>query len=181
MTHHLGGPSPTADRPGPATTPTGPVAPDAEPASGAGPNCLAQTAGAFTRVLRFEPGGGDHEHGRGPYGGQGLALRFVLVGELGAVQFLVTTGWEPGEYAGRPGYPFPSSFGFHWRLNPSEPGAPDSWLRQPECDWFDGGCYFAGSGLALQGVLEQFVSAGADAVWAALEEHYDTVAGWAEQ
>ena len=105
------------------------------------------------RVLHFEPGfdcirfeckhgskickpGGGGSHGR-----HGLQMRWVVLGDKGAVQFLLMTGWsvEPGEFGNEfrqstsELYPMPSDLGYH-SLVPHYEGQPS----RGECEYLDG-------------------------------------------
>lgn len=144
---------------------------------------LTEKVGGFERILITAPGFPLTPN----YGQHGMDLRFVLVGELGATQFLMFTDWVPGKTGIRegfrssaPSFPMAADLGHHWKTYPHEGDGDQSWGRMDECDFFPGGCWYDGSGLNAQPVMERFIAGGLDAVWTDLEAYYHQVAGWAK-
>lgn len=142
------------------------------------PTQMEEARGEFRRVLQSTPGFPLTPN----YGQRGMDLRFVLIGELGATQFLMFTDWVPREPKGRRGswsasFPMAADLGFHWKTNPW--GDADFGGKMPDCDWLGGaGCYYDGSGLNAEPVMARFIAEGFDAVWEELERYYRDVAGW---
>jgi hypothetical protein len=136
------------------------------------PSRIRETVDGFERVLSIEPGYNDRG---GKYGVHGMDLRFVLIGPLGAVHFLMRTGWIPDEKGVNPtlsrSYPAPSHIGWHWRTEKF--GTAD---YGDDCDWLPAGCFYDASYSAADPVLAKFLAGGADAVWPMLREHYDYMA-----
>ena len=109
------------------------------------------------------------------YGIGSMRIRFVLIGELGAVQWMIGTPWDVPTARG------PKS----WR----DPSRPDGWdlgYHSPHpmydgqepmssCDVLDCHCYYDGSGLNADLLIENFVAQGGEYVWAALEAYYRSV------
>lgn len=157
---------------------------------------MISMVGDFERRVLFEPGANYlHETGPSARGQRGMRIRFLLVGRLGAEQFLMSTSWTPlgpvdrrvdpylreavhvdHWYGDPPGGvvrpPVGYDLGYHWarRLFPDQ---------EPfECDVLPGGrCYYDGSGLAAEWVLREFIAGGEDAVWRQLESRYHARAG----
>lgn len=144
---------------------------------------IEQVVGDFRRVLVTGPGWALTPN----YGQHGMDLRFVLVGELGATQFLMMTDWVPGSTGergrytgGAPSFPMAADLGYHWKTYPHGDGGDESWGRMDECEWLPGGCWYDGSGLNAEPVMRRFIAEGMDAVWAELESYYRDVAGWSK-
>ena len=139
--------------------------------------------------IEFQPGYNRKEEG---YGVHGMAIRFLLVCELGTVQFVMNTGWVPGITGRRfenPSYsatkeharriaelsPLAVDLGYHWRTNPH----PDSdyTYKTEKCAALDGAdCWYDGSGLNAERVMERFIDEGEPAVWEELIEYYRLLA-----
>lgn len=132
---------------------------------------IREQVGDFERILYTTPGYNDRG---GPYGVDGLRLRFVLVGELGATAFLMSTGWAPGEKmspALADLYPSGWDRGFHWRSQLYD------YLSPGTCDVLEEGtCYYDGSGLAAEPLLQRFIVEGMAGVWDDLESYYRELA-----
>lgn len=144
---------------------------------------MAEKVGAFERILITQPGFPLTPN----YGQHGMDLRFVLVGERGATQFLMFTDWVPGKTGVRdgfrsshPNFPMAADLGYHWKTDPHGNLADESWGRMDECDFFPDGCWYDGSGLRADPVMQRFIAGGLDAVWADLEDEYRSIAGWAK-
>src|SRR5438132_3556349 len=121
------------------------------------------------------------------YGIHGVELRMVLLGELGATQFLLYTNWhlphlmdawakQPCE---RTQYgnecvavsvllrPLPADLGYHWSTQ--RYGSQE----MMECDLLPGGkCFYDGSGLNAERGFQRLVAEGDQAVWQELEKFY---------
>ena len=116
------------------------------------------------------------------YGIHGVNLRFALVGEKGATQFLVYTNWQLphvteellAKSVNGASYsmlevrflPMPADLGYHSRAK-TEYG-----MHSEECDLLGGGCWYDGSGLEAERVFERLVREGDAAVWEELELFY---------
>lgn len=143
---------------------------------------IQQNVEGFVRRINFEPGydciahHGDAYarcHGRG-----GMRLRFLLTGEEGAVQFLMScSDWLPGSLDsigstrrdkalfGVSG----SDLGHHW----TRPVYTGESVMDGECEYLHGAqCFYDGSGLNATGVLDRLLRDGLDGVWEELEEYY---------
>lgn len=118
----------------------------------------------------------------GSHGKHGLSLRFIAKGELGAVQFLVYTGWMPQKVS-------PSSIGYRdvkdWGgdLMPADLGCysktPHYDGQTPienSCEYCDGQpCYYDGSGLNASDAMYSLVNGGEAALWKFLDDYYSSV------
>ena len=116
------------------------------------------------------------------YGIHGVELKFALVGEKGATQFLVYTNWQLPHVTDE-------------MINKSVNGASHSMLEArflpmgadlgyhskveveyathfDDCDLLDGECWSNVSGLAAERVFERLVREGDAAVWEELESYY---------
>lgn len=127
------------------------------------------------RAVVFEPGFNDptpHGHGK-----HGMAIRFLLRGPKGVTQFLMNTGWVPGE-KGIPAtladyYPSGWDVGDHSAV-PQFEGAEEYGLNE-SCEYMRdrAACYYDGSTLAADALLRRFIVEGDEAVWEVLCERYD--------
>jgi len=117
----------------------------------------------------------------GSHGRHGLNIRFVVKGPLGAVQFLLFTGWMPqraergpaglhiADWGGR--YMMPADLGYH---SPA-PRYEDHRSMGP-CEFLGGQpCYYDGSGLNANDAMYALVNGGDEALWAFLEAYYRCV------
>lgn len=113
------------------------------------------------------------------YGISGVSIRFIVSGQNGAVQFVLSTNWHLPHvqkelekkyfndlilFA-----PIPSDVGYH-SLRPMYDG------QKPitdKCKYLGGKpCYYDGSSLAAQDYFETLVTEGDDALWERLEDYY---------
>lgn len=118
----------------------------------------------------------------GSHGRHGLSMRFVSKGELGAVQFLLYTGWTP-QYSkedrigarrihdwGRGA--MPADLGYHSKT----PRYEGHTIADQSCEFCDGQqCYYDGSGLNASDAMYALVNGGDSALWAFLDAYYNTV------
>jgi len=116
----------------------------------------------------------------GSHGKHGVAIRFVLQGNDGAVQFLLYTGWLPQ-------YKKPSSIGYiniaDWGFSPTpaDLGCHSRTARYPgqepftnSCEYCDGKpCYYDGSSLNANDAMYALVNGGDEALWSFLEGYYN--------
>lgn len=135
--------------------------------------------GGLERAVAFEPGYNDRG---GPYGVHGMDIRWMLRGPKGAVQFLMSTGWVPGEKGVPPQisdlYPSGSDLGYHARV-PQWEG--QEIYGHESCDVLGGRCYYDGSGLAARDLLREFTREGERVIWTALEARYAALTGPGEE
>lgn len=126
----------------------------------------------FTRIVEFSPAFDMRSTAPAEnYGIGSVKLRMILLGPLGATQFVLLTGWYLPEVqrellTGHSGL-YPADLGYH----SPRPLYDD----QPifDCDLLPGGkCYYDGSGLRAEGVFERLLREGHKGVWKALEEEY---------
>ncbi|QGZ16779.1 hypothetical protein PBI_DEWDROP_132 [Microbacterium phage Dewdrop] len=136
--------------------------------------------------IRFEPGHtirktkGDGKD----YGIGSMMIRFLLHGPRATVQFVMSTGWVP-EKVPVPGYSFSewhhsAPTGFDVGYHADEPISEDmrDWSGGSDgqgrsCEYRPGGkCFYDGSGLAADALLERFMFEGHAAVWEELERYY---------
>ena len=124
------------------------------------------------------------------YGIGGVKIRFLLKGPEGAVQFLMGTGWylphvakELRERNRDPDgiriffEPKGWDVGYH---SPTPRYEGQERMGEPgECPLVPPGspCYYDGSGLAAEPVLDRLIHFGHEAVWLALETRYDELFG----
>lgn len=135
------------------------------------------TDSSFERAVVFEPGYSDPGP-RGPQwcGKHGMDIRFLLRGPKGVTQFLMFTGWVPGEEATdarvADSYPMGADVGYHARI----PQHEDQW-GQDNCEYLGERCFYDGSGLYATEVLARFRVEGDAAIWAVLREWHDDLKG----
>lgn len=145
-------------------------------------------------IIRFEPGydcirfecASDSKdckpNSGGSHGRHGLQIRFVVKGEEGAVQFLLYTSWLPQQmlessigslaiFDWGSGSPIPADLGYHSKTPHYENQKPIT----DECEFFDGPCYYDGSGLNAAHAMYALVNGGDEALWKFLEDYYRTV------
>lgn len=142
---------------------------------------IKQNVEGFVRRIDFEPGHDCMQHhgdaaGRRCHGRHGMNLRFLLINEAGAVQFLMyASDWLPGSIehgSTRKDLPLcgvmAADLGYHW-THPTY----DEQDGGGTCDYLEGApCWYDGSGLNADPVLAHFLNDGLDAVWADLEEFH---------
>lgn len=130
------------------------------------------------REIRFEPGHTIRQtkgDGR-DYGIGAMNILFLLHGPRATIQFRMSTGWVP-EKVPVPGYSFfewfhraPTGFdlGYH-----ADAPLHEYTTRMEKCPYREAGsCWYDGSGLRADHLLERFMFEGDAAVWAQLEEDY---------
>lgn len=128
-------------------------------------------ADGFETAVVFEPGWNDH---MGETGVHGMDIRFVMRGPKGAVQFTMTTGWVPGERGTDPMvsrlFPMGMDLGYY-AYSPQREGQEQD---RRECPYLDGqACFYDGSALPAEPILEAFVTLGEPPVWKALRNRHD--------
>jgi hypothetical protein len=132
-------------------------------------------AGDMERAVVFEPGFNDRN---GQYGVHGMDIRWILRGAQVATQFLMFTSWVPGECgrefrwsnpeaAGM--FPMGADVGYHSKVQIY--GSQDP--MDGECDILGGQCYYDGSGLRADELLQRFIFEGEPAVWRELQDFHD--------
>lgn len=140
---------------------------------------IKENVEGFVRRIDFEPGydcwtnGCSQRHGR-----HGMNMRFLLIGEAGATQFLLYTGWEPGKVhhgtLRSDSGAMAADLGYHW----TRPLYDDHFTDGKPCEYLCGAqCFYDGSGLNAEPVFERFVLDGADAVWEELQAYYLDLCG----
>ena len=114
------------------------------------------------------------------YGVGAVRIRFVLAGDKGAVQWVISTGWYlPGVDTSdwrRPPCLEAFDLGYHSTV----PRHADQ--SAFDCDLLPGGeCYYDGSSLNAARLVPLFLQGGDDAVWKELEDYYRHLFGDEEQ
>ena len=126
------------------------------------------------RAVIFQPGYLDPRTGPNSYGRHGMEIKWLLRGPRGATQFLMYTDWVPGQKDRNPRvadmFPMAADLGYHARV-PQYEGA-EEWGLHERCEYLTGRCYYDGSGLQAQPVLDRFIRDGEQAIWDALEDRY---------
>lgn len=110
------------------------------------------------------------------YGIHCCDLRMVLKGPKGAVQFVMATGWHlPTVKETVPAdiyktiYPLAMDIGYH----SPKPMYEGQDRMSSECPYLGGDCYYDGSGVEADRVMNDILIAeGSEAVWKYLEEYY---------
>jgi len=130
------------------------------------------------------------------YGIHGVNIRFLLLGEKGATQFLLFTNWMlphvqeetdartvhkilSGDslYLREPFFahrPLPADLGYHSRAPIRDYQEKPS---QEHCEYLDAPCYCDGSTSNAERVFQRLVREGAAGVWAELEDYYNQLFG----
>lgn len=108
------------------------------------------------------------------YGIHGCDLRMHLIGERGAVQFVLYTDWHLPHVdrelraKGSKLSPTPADLGYHSFI-PLYEGQ----CEQAKCNVLGCKCFYDGSGLNAEPIYEILLREGSEGVWTALESYYD--------
>jgi hypothetical protein len=151
---------------------------------------MSLSSPGLRRIVTFEPAfDRRHEDPKKNYGIHGVTLRMVVAGEEGATQFVVYTNWmlphvadematKPCrlDYNGKCGCatlskPMAADLGYH-RKTPSYPGQTP---MGEKCEYTGADCYYDGSGLNAERVLDILTKEGDEGVWRELESYYQEV------
>lgn len=135
---------------------------------------------AFEKIIEISPAYDKRDADpKKNYGIHGMELRFVLKGELGAVQFVFYTAihlphvaeelWRNNQH--RDWNPFKAT-GFDIGYHSKVPQFDGHDKVRDDCPYTDGPCYYDGSSLQADEFAPTFIANGADAVWEMLEERY---------
>lgn len=134
----------------------------------------------FQRRIEFQIG---YDHttfpevcGGGGHGQHGMTQRFILVGPLGATQFVINMpAWVPGrvKYGGVPSSISGIDSVTAHDLGYHSPHPMYEEQLQFDCDLLPNShCYYDGSSLNAEPVLEKFLANGLQAVWDELTDYY---------
>lgn len=133
---------------------------------------------SFEKIVQFQPAYDRRDTDPAKnYGITDVRILFVLKGAKGATQFMMSTGWYLPPVAvelqdkGRASLMQPRGWdlGYHSPV----PRYEDQLCISEECPYVEGGkCYYDGSGLAADPILDALLIGGSDAVWEALEKEY---------
>lgn len=134
----------------------------------------------FEQIVKVTPAFDKRSNEPGKnYGIGACRITFILKGDKGAVQFMIGTDWH-----------VPTSREHLATFPPTEKKQrPDGWdlgyhSKEPmyedqstmKCDLFDcGECYYDGSSLNADEMVEDFVSGGTNYLWPKLEDYYNQV------
>jgi hypothetical protein len=131
-----------------------------------------------------------HSDPKKNYGIHGVDLKFVLVGDEGATQFLVFTNWYlphvSKELLAKASSnreielfftPLPADIGYHSKTSHYVGQEP----IEQECEYTKGICYYDGSGLAAERVYKVLLEEGDEGVWRELEDYYNDIFGGLNQ
>lgn len=112
------------------------------------------------------------------YGIRGVNMIMVLKGELGAVQFVLFTGWFLPKLKEELGatlsthYPMPADLGYH---SPT-PVYDEHTCSSANCEYLDGKpCYYDGSTLNAEPIYQTLLEEGSEGVWKKLEAYYNEI------
>jgi hypothetical protein len=110
------------------------------------------------------------------YGIHGVDMRMYLIGDSGAVQFVLFTNWYLPHVQdeliarGRLTGPVPADLGYHSK-RPMYEGHETS----GDCNVIGCNCYYDGSGLNAERIMDVLLREGGDAVWRELKAYYEDV------
>lgn len=108
------------------------------------------------------------------YGIHGMEIKFLLIEDHKAVQFVIYTSWmlphvtKEHEQRGYHPSPMGADLGYH----SPHPQYEDHTITK-NCEWTDGDCYYDGSSLRAQELFEKFIAEGEEYMWQQLEEEWD--------
>ena len=145
---------------------------------------IIERKGRFERMILFTPA---FDHRDKNCGIHGMEMRFIVKGDVGAVQFLVFTNWQlphvRKEFEGRVDagenlHPClfagsPADLGYHSPKPIYEGQSPLS----DDCEILGGKCYYDGSGLNAEEPFNILVTDGLEALWKFLENYHTTLFG----
>ena len=136
----------------------------------------------FRRIVAFRPAYDKRAEG---YGIHNMEIVFVLIGPMGAVDFVIhKTEWfvasarehlrklpmvEELDAPSRSSHPWRCSINYHSKVAPSEGQSSIA-----NCQWLDGKECFCGGTHLADGLMERFVAEGEEVVWKELEEWYES-------
>ena len=130
------------------------------------------------QAVVFEPG---YNKRGSQYGVHGMGIRFLLRGPKGCTQFVMNTGWVPGEsMRASSADMFPMAYDLGYHAHVPQYGYGEEWVQRstPDCPYLDGAeCFYDGSGLNAEPVMAAFIVEGESAVWSALQIQYDNIKG----
>lgn len=106
------------------------------------------------------------------YGVHNAEIRFHLIGQEGAVQFVASTGWDLPSVHSR-SKAWGTDLGYHSH----KPHYKDQEIVRDDCPVIGGPCYYDGSTLNAEPVFNRMVAEGHEAVWEELERYYKQVFG----
>lgn len=137
----------------------------------------------FQRAMQFGVGYNCDARGPRSHGVHGMELRFYLLGPRGATQFVMSTDWVPGKLSPGHGlpplgsalsdrarrlYPMGMDLGYH-AYKPQYDGQ----LKMPDCHLLDGDCFYDGSGLNADRVMNRFIEGGEPVIWQELIAYHE--------
>ena len=141
------------------------------------------------KIIEFDPDfDRRHQDPNQNYGINGVDIRFVLQGDIGAVQFTLSTNWHllnvqkeldqrlDASFPHLSCHPMPSDLGYHSSI-PTYEG--ETRLRKTKCRFIKGkkACYYDGSTLNAGPVYEVLLREGEKGVWRKLENYYEHIFG----
>lgn len=107
-----------------------------------------------------------------------MKITFLLIGEKGAVQWMIGTGWYTAsarehlrgfvDRHDKSGAPTPWDLGYHSKV----PRYEHHTSSHKDCEFTGGPCYYDGSGLNAELLMERFLEEGEAYLWPALEAYY---------
>lgn len=132
----------------------------------------------FEKTIEFSPAYDRRDPDpKKDYGVGAVDIRFILKGKRGAVQFLLGTGWflpeTNEEYKARgvnlsKDYPRAWDIGYHSPKPMYEGHSPIT----DKCNILNGKCFYDGSTLNADPILNILLREGSDGVWKELEKYY---------
>lgn len=131
----------------------------------------------FKRITQWQPAFDKvHPDPSKNYGIGAVTVRFVLVGEKGATQFVMSTGWylkhNREDLKSKSAFmlePMAYDWGYHSRELMYEGQS-----HMGPCEYLGGDdCYYGGSSLYADTIMEQFFANGEEWLWGELEKEYN--------
>lgn len=141
---------------------------------------IQQQVGDFTRRIDFR--GGFNWIKSDPsrnYGVSSVKMTFILVGPKGAVQWMIGTEWFPkqardhlGKFPMNARERYEKPTGYDLGYHAKEPQYEGHSQMKHDCELTGGSCYYDGSSLAADDLVEGFLNGGDEWVWNRLEAYY---------
>ena len=133
----------------------------------------------FKKLIQFEKAFDKRDPDpRKNYGIHGVILRFVLIGDKGAVHFVLYTNWQTtgvrkekendlcGDFCFNK--PLPADVGYH----SPRPAHKYQDISREDCEYIGKPCYTGGSGLYAEKGFDALTDGGEEGLWEFLTNYY---------
>lgn len=135
----------------------------------------------FEKTIEFQPSRSwRHADPKKDYGNTAVTIRFTLKGEKGAVHWMIGTHWVIKPIRGltslRPDiFNYERPEGWDLGYHSPKPLYDEHHVQHEDCPVIGGPCYYDGSSLNAELMIEGFLGHGESYVWEKLEAFYRNV------